>query len=406
MSAETYLVIGTGQSGAWTARTLRDEGFAGRIVLIGDERHPPYERPPLSKELLFGDMPVEKTYVFPEPSYGEKSIECRLGVAVTRIEPAAKRVHLGTGETLGYDKLMIATGSRARPLPVPGARLPGVFYLRTIDDTRAIRAAIRPGGNVVVIGAGWIGLEVAAGAIKLGAAVTVVEAADRVCARALTPDLSAYLLARHRAKGADIRLGTGIARITGEPGASGVVLANGTTIAADLVVIGIGIVPNCEIAEAAGLAVDNGIVVDEMGRTSDPSIYAAGDVTNHPNAQLGRRIRLESWENAQNQAINAARAMLGKGTAYAEIPWFWSDQYDLNIQLVGLPLDARDAVTRGDPAADQFITFYLKDGRIDSAAAINAGRDVRFVRRLMQAGKIVDRALLADPATKLQGLLK
>lgn len=406
MSAETYVVIGTGQSGAWTARTLRDEGFAGRIVLIGEERHPPYERPPLSKELLFGDMPVEKTYVFPEASYAEKSIELRLGTAVTRIEAAARRLHLDTGETLGYHRLMIATGSRARALPVPGATLPGVFYLRTIDDTRAIRAAIRPGGKVVVIGAGWIGLEVAAGAIKLGAAVTVVEAADRVCARALTPDLSAYLLARHRARGADIRLGTGVAAIAGTDRATGVTLSDGATIAADVVVIGIGIVPNCEIAQDAGLAVDNGIVVDETGRTSDDAIYAAGDVTNHPNALLGRRVRLESWENAQNQAINAARAMLGKVAPYAEIPWFWSDQYDLNIQLVGLPLDARDSVTRGDPAADQFITFYLKDGRIDGAAAINSGRDVRFVRRLMQAGKVVDRAQLADPAVKLQGLLK
>jgi 3-phenylpropionate/trans-cinnamate dioxygenase ferredoxin reductase subunit len=406
MANSTIVVVGTGQAGGWTARTLRDEGHDGRIVLIGEEPFPPYERPPLSKEFLFGDLPVERTYVFPQAVYAEKNIELRLNTRVVGLDAAARTVTLAGEETLAYDKLMLATGSRPRPLPVPGTELAGVYYLRTIADTESIRHAIRPGGAVVVVGGGWIGMEVAAGAKKLGARVTVVEALDRVCARAVTPDLSAFLLAAHQAQGVEVRLNAAVTRIEGHGKAERVVLGDGSAVPASVVVIGIGIVPNVELAAEAGLAVDNGIVVDAYGQTSHPDVYAAGDVTNHPNAILGRRIRLESWENAQNQAIAAAKAMLGKGAPYGEIPWFWSDQFDLNIQLVGLPIVWDRAATRGSPDARQFITFYLKDGRIDGAAAINSARDVRFVRRLMAAGKPVDPDRLVDPAVKLQDLLK
>ena len=406
MSEAGIVVVGAGQAGGWAAKTLRDEGFEGRIAVIGEEPYPPYERPPLSKEVLLGREPAESSYLWPEGSFDGWGVELRTGVAATGIDRTAKTVSLGDGETLAYDKLLIATGGRVRKLPLEGAALDGVHYLRGIDDSAAIRADLGAGARIVVIGGGWIGLEVAAAARTLGAEVAVVEALDMLCARALTPDMAAYLLDVHRGRGVDVRLGAAVEALTGEGRVTGARLAGGETLAATAVVIGIGIVPNVELAEAAGIEVDNGIRVDALCRTSDPDIFAAGDVTNHPNRLLGRNIRLESWENAQNQGIAAARAMLGGETPYCEIPWFWSDQYDVNIQLVGLPSAFDDTVTRGERAQGSFVEFYLKDGRIDGAAAINSPRDIRFARRLMQAEKIVDPAALADPAVKLQALLR
>lgn len=402
----TFLIIGGGQSGGWAARTLRGEGFEGRVLLIADEPFIPYERPPLTKQVLLGDQPAESTYLWPAESYDELNIELRLGVQATRISPPEHTIEIDGGETIPYDRLMIATGARVRRLAVAGAELAGVHYLRGIGDAEAIRADLTDGARVTVIGGGWIGLEVAAAATRLGGRVTVVEALGQLCGRALTPDLVDWVAALHRGHGVEIRLETSLERFEGDGRVARAVLSDGTSIETDLAVIGIGVVPNVELAAEAGLAVDNGIKVDDMGRGSDPDIFAAGDVTNHPNALLGRRIRLESWENAQNQAIAAAKAMLDRGTAYAEIPWFWSDQYDVNIQLVGLPGDWSETVTRGDREAGQFLVFYLKDGRIDGAAAINSARDIRFARRLMAAGKIVDAAQLADPGVKLQALLK
>ncbi len=402
----TFVIVGGGQAGGWTAKTLRDQGFEGGVVLIADEPFVPHERPPLSKAVLLGDEPPESTYLWPADSYDEWRIELRLGQLATRISPDDHTIELDGGETVAYDRLMIATGARVRRLPVTGAELAGIHYLRGIRDTEAIRGDLASGARVVVVGGGWIGLEVAAAASRLGGRVTVVEALDQLCARALTPDLADWVLALHRGHGVDVRLGTSVERFEGSERIARAVLSDGTAIEADVAIIGIGVVPNVELAAAAGIAVDNGIVVDDMGRSSDPDIFAAGDVTNHPNALLGRRIRLESWENAQNQAINAAKAMLGAGEPYAEIPWFWSDQYDVNIQLVGLPEGWTETVTRGDRDSGQFIVFYLKDGRIDGAAAIDTPRDIRFARRLMAAGKIVDPTQLADPDVKLQALLK
>ncbi len=402
----TFVIIGGGQSGGWTAKTLRGEGFEGRVVLIADEPFIPHERPPLSKEVLLGDQPPESTYLWPAESYDESNIELRLGAQVTRISPAGHSIEIDGGETIPYDRLMIATGARVRRLPVTGAELAGVHYLRGIRDTEAIRADLAADARVLVVGGGWIGLEVASAARRLGGQVTVVEAMSQLCGRALTPDLADWVLALHRGHGVDIRLETSVERFEGDGRIAQAVLSDGSSIEADLAVIGIGVVPNVEIAAEAGLEIDNGIVVDEFGRTSDPDIFAAGDVTNHPNALLDRRIRLESWENAQNQAIATAKTMLDTGMAYAEIPWFWSDQYDVNIQLIGLPEGWSETVTRGDRDAGQFIVFYLKDGRIDGAAAINNPRDIRFARRLMAAGKVVDPVQLADPDVKLQALLK
>ncbi len=405
-SGKTFAIIGAGQSGGWTAKTLRDEGFEGRIILFGDEPYPPYERPPLSKEVLLGDQPVESTYLWPDGSYDEWNMEMRLGTRVASISPAGHSLTLENGETVSYDRLMIATGGRARPLRVPGADLDGVHLLRAISDTIAIRKGISQGSRFFVVGGGWIGLEVAAAARKQGAEVTLVEALDQLCGRALTPEFAARLLKIHQGHGVDIRLNTSIDHFEGDGSVARAVLSDGNAVECATAVIGIGLIANTELADAAGLQVDNGIVVDELGRTSDPDIFAAGDVTNHPNALLGRRIRLESWENAQNQAIAAAKSMLDKGAAYTEVPWFWSDQYDINIQLAGLPVDCDQTVLRGDPDAPEFIEFYLKDGRIDGAAAMNNPRDLRFTKRLIQAQKIVDPAQLANPAVKLQAILK
>ena len=402
----TFVIIGGGQSGGWTAKTLRGEGFEGRVLLIADEPYVPHERPPLSKEVLLGDQPPESTYLWPAESYDESDIELMLGVQATRISPAEHTIKIDGGETIPYDRLMIATGARVRRLPVTGTELAGIHYLRGIQDTEAIQADLVADARVLVVGGGWIGLEVAAAANKLGGQVTVVETLGQLCGRALTPDLADWVLALHRGHGVDVRLETSVEHFEGGGRVSRAVLSDGTSIDADVVVIGIGVVPNVELAAEAGLAIDNGIVVDELGRTSDSDIFAAGDVTNHPNALLGRRIRLESWENAQNQAIATAKTMLDAGSAYTEIPWFWSDQHGVNIQLVGLPEGWSETVTRGDRESGEFIVFYLKDGRIDGAAAINTPRDIRFARRLMAAGKIVDPAQLADPDVKLQALLK
>jgi len=405
-SSRTFVVIGAGQAGGWGARTLRDNGFEGRIVLIGDEPHLPYERPPLSKSALLGETGLEDALFWPRSEYDTLNIELKLGVSATAIDRAAHQVTLSGGETLGYDRLLLATGARPRVLPTPGADLDGVHYLRAIADTLAMRDDIAAGGPALVVGGGWIGLEVAAALRKQDRPVIVVEFADRLCGRAVTPAFSDWLLELHRGHGVDVRLNTGVERFEGDGRLARAVLSGGETVDCALAVVGIGVVPNSEIAEAAGLKTDNGVVVDDQGRTSDPDIFAAGDLTNHPNALLDRRVRLESWENAQNQAIATAKAMLDAGQPYAEIPWFWSDQYDVNLQLIGLPQGWDSEVTRGDPADGAFVTFYLKDGLIDGAVAVNNGRDLRFARRMMQRAIKVPPEELADTSIKMQALLK
>ena len=402
----TFVIIGGGQSGGWTAKTLRSEGFAGRILLIADEPYIPHERPPLSKEVLLGDQPPESTYLWPAELYDELNIELRLGMQATRISLAEHTIEIDGGETVPYNRLMIATGARVRRLPVIGAELAGVHYLRSIHDTDAIRADLGAGSRVLVVGGGWIGLEVASAAIQLGCQVTVIETLSQLCGRTLTPDIADWILALHRSHGVDVRLETSVERFEGDGRITRAALSGGTSIETDLAVIGIGVLPNVEIAAEAGLEIDNGIVVDGLGCTSDPDVFAAGDVTNHPNALLGRRIRLESWENAQNQAIATAKSMLDAGSAYSEIPWFWSDQYDVNIQRIGMPEGWTETITRGDREAGQVILLYLEDGQIDGAAAINSPRDIRFARRLMTGGKVVDPNQLANPDIKLQTLLK
>jgi 3-phenylpropionate/trans-cinnamate dioxygenase ferredoxin reductase component len=404
--ARSFVVVGAGQAGGWCARTLRDRGFEGRVVLVGDEDYAPYERPPLSKEALTGEAGLESAYLWPPASWQELNVELKLGCRADAIDPEAHTVSLAGGEVLRYDRLMLATGSRPRQLDAPGADLPGIHLIRTMHDASAIRAEVKPGETAVVIGGGWIGLEAAAALTKLGMTVVVAEAASRLCGRAVTPAISDWLLDFHRGKGVDVRLNCSAARFEGGDVLERVVLGDGSVVDARLCIVGIGILPNVELAEAAGIRVDNGIVVDELCHTSAADVFACGEVTKHPNALLGRQVRLESWENAQNQGICGAKAMLGTAEPYNEVPWFWSDQFDANLQLVGLPLDWDEEATRGDPAEGAFITFYLKDGRIEGAVAVNQGRDLRFARRLMQAGVTVTAAELKDPSVKLQALLK
>lgn len=402
----TFIIIGASQAGGWTAKTLRNEGFEGTVIMIGEEPYLPYERPPLSKDALLGETDVESTYFWPPETYEEDRIDVRLNTRVTAIDREAKTVTLDNGETLTWDKLAITTGARVRPLPIDGADLSGVHYLRNMDDTLAIREDAVKGGTAVIIGGGWIGLECAATLGKLGCKPVVVEFADRLCGRAVTPDISDWMLEFHRAKGVDVRLNTGVEKLEGDGAVSRAILSDGSAIDCSIVVIGIGVLPNVELAEEAGLEVDNGIVVDEFCRTSDPDIFSAGDVTNHPNGLLGRRIRLESWENAMNQGINAGKSMLDAGAPYSEIPWFWSDQFDANIQMIGLPEEWDETATRGDKSANEFVEFYLKDGVIVGAISVNSTRDLRFGKRLMQAGKQVAAADLANTDIKMQALLK
>ena len=401
---ETYIIIGAAQAGGWAAKTLRDQGFQGRVVLIGDEPYPPHERPPLSKDVLLGVKPPESTHLWPPEKLA--NIELKLGARVERIDRAARQVVIAQGEALTYDRLLIATGSRVRRLNTPGADLPGVHYLRTIDDTLAIKRELGPDTKLIVVGGGWIGLETAAAARKHGAHVTVVEMANQLCNRALPRGIADWLQAKHESQGVTVRLQTTVTKFEGGGKVERAVLASGEILPVTMVVIGIGIVPNQELAQAAGLAVDNGILTDACGRTDDPLVFAAGDVTNHANEFLRRRVRLESWANAQNQAIAAAKAMLGKKEPYVEIPWFWSDQYNLNIQMLGIPHKTDASVVRGDRAKDQFLEFFLFEGTIEAVAAINSPRDLRFAKRLMQIDKPIDPARLADVSVPLQDLAK
>jgi 3-phenylpropionate/trans-cinnamate dioxygenase ferredoxin reductase subunit len=396
------VIIGAGQAGGWVAKTLRAEGYAERITLVGDEPHPPHERPPLSKAVLAGAAVPESTHLFKAEEFAKLGLDFRPGTRATGIDRATKRVTFESSEAIGYDRLVLCTGSRVRKLPVPGAD--AVLYLRTIDDAARLRGHLGAGRHLVVIGGGWIGLEVAATARKSGAAVTVIEALDRVCARAVPPEVSRHLEALHRRNGVELVLGHGVKAIEDSAGRPAVTLADGRRIAGDAIAVGIGIVPNVELAQAAGLAVDNGIVVDEQCRTSDPAIFAAGDCASTPLACLGRRVRLESWANAQNQAIVAAKAALGRDVRYDELPWFWSDQYDMNLQILGFPDRWPEPVVRGDPARGGFSQFYLDGDRVAAIVSVNAPRDLRAAKKLVETRKPVRAEHLADPAVQLQRL--
>ena len=397
------VIVGAGHAAGQAAASIRQEGFEGDITILGDEPHIPYQRPPLSKQYLQGEQGIDRVYLRPEKFYADKNITVRTGVTVESIDRQNKTLATTDGE-VAYEKLLLATGSRARQLDVPGADLDGIHYLRTINDVDAIRGALESPKKVVIVGGGYIGLEVAAVCVDTGHEVTVVEMEDRILARVTTPEMSAFYHGLHAGKGVNIVTGVRVSSFVGDDGhVRHVTCSDGTSFAADLVVIGVGIIPNVELAQDAGLECDNGIVVDERAQTSDPDIFAAGDCTNHPNALLDRRLRLESVPNAMEQSRVAAANMLGGDKTYSSFPWFWSDQYDLKLQMVGFSTDADQAVYRGDPASQEFAVFYFKDGRVVAADAVNSAREFMVARQLV--GKAADPDALANPDTDLKTLL-
>ncbi|WP_322013337.1 NAD(P)/FAD-dependent oxidoreductase [Paraburkholderia sp. J12] len=400
----TVVVIGGGQAAGWVVKTLRKEGFDGRLVMIADEIHLPYERPPLSKAVLSGDADIETVRIVKPDEFAALNVEAWQPDCATKIDRAARVVTTCTGREVQYDRLVIATGGAARRLPPGVAKTAHITYLRTLDEAVALGERLRASQRVLVVGGGWIGLEVAATARKLGVAATVVEGAPRLCARSLPPLVSDFLLNLHRANGVDVRLNAALVSLEDHPEDAGRVratFADGSTLDADFVVAGIGLAPHTALAESAGLAVADGIVVDEFGATADPSVFACGDVANHPNAWLKRRVRLESWANAQNQAIAAAKAVLGVKVPYAEIPWFWSDQYDVNLQILGdLPADAALAV-RGSLDDRRATLFFVEEGNLRGVIAINAARDLKLARKWMSQGRAVDLSTLTDTSKAL-----
>jgi 3-phenylpropionate/trans-cinnamate dioxygenase ferredoxin reductase subunit len=398
----TIAIVGAGQAGGWAAQTLRKEGFAGRLVLIGDELHPPHERPPLSKAVLAGEAAPESTQLTKPEAFEALALEWRPGAQVARIDRGAKRLELAGGEMLAYDKLILCTGGRARTLSVPGADSAAVYALRRIDDALALAPMLEPGRRVVVIGGGWIGLEVAATARRKGADVVVVEAQLRLCERTVPPEVSEHLLALHRSHGVRVILGASVASITSNAdGHSIITLADSQTLECDAVVAGVGLVPNDELAREAGLECDGGVVVDSQCRTSDPNILAAGDVAVTPNPWAGRRLRLESWQNAQEQGIAAARSALGLPVDYQPLPWFWSDQYGMNLQIYGFPLPSHRVVVRGVPGSESFVLLYLDGDVVKAALGPNCAKDLRFARRLIEQRKPIDPQRLGDVAVPM-----
>ncbi|MCE8520915.1 FAD-dependent oxidoreductase [Ruegeria pomeroyi] len=398
------VVIGAGQAGASLVARLRKDGFAGEITLIGAEAVPPYQRPPLSKAYLLGEMEKERLFLRPESFYAEQNITLRLDARVSAIDPAAKTVSLGD-EVISYDQLALTTGSEPRRLPAAiGGDLAGVHVVRDLADIDAMAPAVTEGARALIVGGGYIGLEAAAVCAKRGVKVTLVEMADRILQRVAAPETSAYFRALHTGHGVDIHEGVGLTRLTGAQGrVSSAVLTDGSELPVDFVVVGVGIAPATALAEAAGLAIENGIRTDAQGRTSDPSIWAAGDCASFP--YKGGRIRLESVPNAIDQAETVAQNMLGAGKDYVAQPWFWSDQYDVKLQIAGLNTGYDRVVTR--PGEGQTVSFWYYTG--DQLVAVDAMNDPRAYmvgKRLIDSGKTADPAVVADPSADLKPLLK
>jgi 3-phenylpropionate/trans-cinnamate dioxygenase ferredoxin reductase component len=408
----TVVIAGAGHATAELVTALRQASYSGRIVAVGDEAHLPYQRPPLSKAYLSGEATLDSLYLKSRSTYDKAQIEFHLGTRVAEIDRKSKRVVLADGRSIEYTNLVLNTGGRARRLSVPGAdraeRLGNFRYVRTIDDIDRLRGHMRPGLRLVIIGGGYIGLEVAALAIKRGMQVTVLEALPRVLARVTAPEISAFYERIHRAAGVDIRTGvevTGFEFDLSKDVVSAVVCGDGTRVPADVVIAGIGLIPNTELAKSAGLAVENGIIVDEYARTSDPDIYSAGDCTNHPSALYGRRVRLESVPNAVEQARTAAAALSGKQRPHNAVPWFWSDQYHLKLQMAGLSQGYDQLVVRGSTGNETFAAFYLRQGKIISADTVNRPQEFMIAKRLVAEAAAIDPKLLADESMPLKTLL-
>lgn len=396
------VIVGAGHAAGEAAASLRREGYDGEIVIIGDEPHIPYQRPPLSKQYLAGEHGLERVHLRPASAYEDRHITVKTGTRVEAIDTAAKTVTADSGERIGYHRLLLTTGARPRRLIVPGHDLRGIHYLRGIDDVDGIRADMAPGKKLVVIGGGYIGLEVAAVAVKHGLDVRVLEMERRILQRVTTERMSAYYHQLHQSRGVHVQTGAAVTAFKGSGRVEGV-LCGDDEIPADIVIVGIGVIPNVELARDAGIDCDNGILVDDHCRTSAGDVFAAGDCTNHPNPLLGRRLRLESVPNATEQARVATANMCGGDRTYASIPWFWSDQYELKLQMVGLSADGDTEVVRGSMADDRFSVFYLRDGAVVAVDAVNGPREFIVCKRLI--GRQVDPRMLADPDTDLKTLV-
>jgi 3-phenylpropionate/trans-cinnamate dioxygenase ferredoxin reductase subunit len=405
-SDQTFVIVGASLAGAKAAETLRAEGFDGRVVLIGEETERPYERPLLSKEYLRGEKPAAKLYVHDEGFYAQHDIELMAGTHVESIDPSTHDITLPGGSRMPYSRLLLSTGAAPRPLEVPGAGLPGVRYLRRRADSDSLRAAITAASRVVVIGAGWIGSEIAASARQLGTEVAMVAPEAVPLERVLGPEVGGVYLDLHAANGVDLHLSTKIEAIVGNGAAEGVRTADGSVVEGDLVVVGIGVSPRDELARSAGLTVANGIVVDEFLRTSSPDVFAAGDVASTWNTMYNKRVRVEHWANALNQGVAVARNMLGQNTAYTKLPYFFSDQYDLGMEYNGYASDWDEVVVRGDPSGREFLAFWLKGGHVLAGMNANIWDQGDDIKALIRSGAIVDAERLEDPSVPLADLAK
>jgi 3-phenylpropionate/trans-cinnamate dioxygenase ferredoxin reductase component len=398
----TILIIGGGQAGAQAIDTLRREGFGGRLVLIGDEPELPYQRPPLSKKYLSGEMAADRLLFRHRSFYDDHRIELKLGQRAVRLDASARQVELANGETLTYDRLLLCLGAESRRLTCVGATLAGVHYLRGLADVAPIQTGFKPQARIVIIGGGYIGLETAATCRKMGCEVTVLEMADRIMNRVVAPSVSRYFAEEHQTHGVNIICDTRVVRLEGTGRVEQVLCADGSSYAADLVIVGVGAVATTELAGNAGLTCDNGIVVDEYCRTSDAAIYAAGDCTNHPSPRFGRRVRLESVDNAFEQAKTAALNMLDREVAHDRVPWFWSDQFDNKLLIVGLSQDYDSQVLRGDPASRSFSVCYLKGRELLAVEAVNHSKDYMAARKLIAERALMRVELLADSGLALK----
>jgi len=399
------VIVGAGPAGFRAAEVLRQHAPDAEITLIGDEPHPPYQRPPLSKALLTGETTEDRLVLRGPELLAKRNIELVAGVRVTAIDRAGRQVQLSDGRALPYRGLALATGGRPRTLAIPGAELDGVVTLRTIEDSRRIGAGIAQANRVAVVGGGFIGLEIAAAARKAGKPVVVFEALDRLLARSSAPFVSEFFLDVHRAHDVDVRLATAVAAIDGKRRAEAVVTADGRAHPADLVVVGVGLVPNAELAQASGLACDRGIIVDDCSRTDDPAVVAAGDCTARRMPD-GTLLRLESVQNAIEQGKSAAAALLGKPRPFTAAPWFWSDQYDVRLQMAGLSAGHDKIVVRGDRAAQRFSVFYFQGERLTAVDSVNRAPDHGAARRLLDRGRSLSFAQAADESFALMSLLK
>ena len=399
------MIVGASHAASMLAPSLRQQGWQGRIVVVGAEASIPYHRPPLSKDYLAGEKTLDEILIRPAKVYEKSEVEFILNTSVESIDRDNKTVRLSNNETLSYDKVALTVGSKVRKVNLPGVDLDGVFYLRDLRDVERITPYINPGANAVIVGGGYIGLETAAVLNKKGMNVTVLEMMERVLQRVTAPVVSEFYTRIHEEEGVSIRCGVGVSGFQGNGRVAKVLCSDGSGFAADLVIIGVGILPNTALAEAAGLEVDNGIVVNDRAQTSDPDIFAAGDCANHHNPIYDRRIRLESVQNATDQSRVAAGAACGKEVSYNAVPWFWSEQYDLMLQIAGLSQGYDEIITRGDPGNGRsFAAFYLRKGRVIAVDAVNKPQEFMFSKKLIPLQKTIDKKRLADAGTPIKEL--